>query len=362
MKEEHFLRAALRSYQEIRENYFQDLEDAAVEFSQEYNLVDALPLKLDDLKAIIQEQFGYQIDEEELAAHDKLSSYRSVFLNGGKPKLLLNSALLPRQLKFLLVREMGYQYLGLKERSNTSAPDDVDSFRQVLNDFKASYFAGALIMPRTKILPDMQTFFQLNTWSPYRLLEMLDRYDVTPEMLLYRFSELVPQFFGIKLHFLRFHKNDDYWLAKQFNLSQRLFLPNGIGLYEHYCRRWLALRLLRELKDDPDHFKETPLIGVQKSQFLESNERFLSFGFARPLALSPNIGSSVVIGFRITPELSQTIRFVDDPAIPAVIINETCERCSLTEAQCAVRGAEPKLLWAEIKMLERKAALNQLAT
>ena len=41
MKEEHFLRAALRSYQEIRENYFQDVENAAVEFSQTYNLVEA---------------------------------------------------------------------------------------------------------------------------------------------------------------------------------------------------------------------------------------------------------------------------------------------------------------------------------
>lgn len=360
MKEEHFLRAALRSYQEIRENYFEDLEDAAVNFAQDYDLADALPLNLVDLKTIIQDRFGYQLDEMRLAMHDKLSSYRSVFIGGAKPKLLLNSALLPCQIKFLLAREMGYQYLGLKERSNMSTPDDVDSFQQVLNDFKASYFAGALMMPKAKMLPDIQNFFQLDIWSPYRLLEMLERYDVTPEMLLYRFCELVPQFFGIKLHFLRFHKNGQYRLVKQLNLSQRLFLPSGIGLYEHHCRRWLALRLLREMKDDPDQFKQTPLVGVQNSQFLDSNERFLSFGFARPLALSPNIGSSVVVGFRVTPELNQTIRFVDDPAIPAVVINETCERCSLTESQCTVRGAEPTLLRAETERLERKAALNQL--
>ena len=36
LQEEDFLRAALRSYQEIHENYFQDLEDAALAFSSEF--------------------------------------------------------------------------------------------------------------------------------------------------------------------------------------------------------------------------------------------------------------------------------------------------------------------------------------
>ena len=35
---------------------------------------------------------------------------------------------------------------------------------------------------------------------------MLDRYQVTSEMLLYRFSEVMPQFFGVSLHFLRMHR------------------------------------------------------------------------------------------------------------------------------------------------------------
>lgn len=363
MKEEHFLRAALRSYQEIHENYFQELEDAAAGFMEQYRLKNELPLKLSSLQALIQNEFGYQIDDQRLVRHDKLASYRSVFIGGTKPKLLINAALHESQLKFLLARELGYQFLEIKERSDTSSPDKVDSFQQVLNDFKASYFAGALIMPRAAILADLQNLFQLDTWSPYRLLEMLEKHDVTPEMLLYRLSELIPQFFGVKPHFLRFHDNNNgYQLIKQLNLSDRLLLPSGIGLYEHYCRRWLSVRLLREMatRDSPEQFVKTPLVGVQVSQFLDSDERFLSFGFARPLALSPQVGSSVVIGFRITPDLKQIVRFVEDPKIPAVIINETCERCPLTEAQCAVRAAEPTILRAEKQKAERKAALNQL--
>lgn len=363
MKGEHFLRAALRSYQEIHENYFQELEDAAAKFVKKYRLEKKLPVQLADLEHIICNEFGYQLDETRLVNHNILSGYRSVFVGGVKPTLLLNTALHNRQIKFLLARELGYQFLGIKERAYTSSPDKVDSFQQVLNDFKASYFGGAVIMPRAAILADLQEFFQLNTWGPYRLLEMLETYDITPEMLLYRFSELIPQFFGIKLHFVRFHDSaHDYRLIKQLNMSHRLLLPSGIGLDEHHCRRWLAVRLLREMaaQNSTEDFTNTPLVGVQISEFLETNEQLLSFGFARPLALLQNVGSSVVVGFRVTPDLKQTIRFVEDPMIPTVIINETCERCPLTEDQCTVRGAEPSILWAETQKTERKAALNQL--
>jgi hypothetical protein len=256
---------------------------------------------------------------------------------------------------------LGYQYLKIKDRANTSAPDKVESFQQVLNDFKASYFAGALLMPRPAILADLQEFFQLNTWSPYRLLSMLEKYDVTPEMLLYRFCELIPQFFGIKLHFLRFQNaGDDYKLVKQLNMNN-LLLPSGIGLHEHYCRRWLAMRLLKELAAiHTGEMGAAPLVGAQISEFLESHERFLSFGFARPLVLSANVGSSVIVGFRVDADLKQIIRFVEDPAIPVVIINETCERCPLVGEQCTVRGAEPVILREEKTKAERKIALGQL--
>ena len=98
MKEEHFLRAALRSYQEIHENYFQELEDAATEFAAHYQLNHELPLPLTSLQALICDTFGYQLDDTLLAEQQALSSYRSVFIEGAKPKLLLNAALHPMQM------------------------------------------------------------------------------------------------------------------------------------------------------------------------------------------------------------------------------------------------------------------------
>jgi transcriptional regulator with XRE-family HTH domain/Zn-dependent peptidase ImmA (M78 family) len=367
LQEEEFLRAALRSYQEIHENYFPEVEDAAgrfvAEFGLNYPLEKGRPVKLSTLEAILREAYGYTIDDSTLANTADLTKYRSVFIPGKEPHLYFNNALYSRQVKFILARELGYNYLGLKERSQTSTPEKINSFQQLLNDFKAAYFGGALLMPQTSVREDLQAFFDTETWNPKLLTGMLMKYNVTPEMLFYRFSELVPQFFGLKLHFLRFHHvsgSKNYQLIKRLNMNQ-LLLPSGIGLNEHYCRRWLSIKLLREIsaQDIPKTAEEMP-VGVQLSEFLESQDKFLSIGFARQLVLSPSIFSSVVVGFRVDPVANQTIRFLEDPAIPHIIINETCEMCSLTANQCHLRGAEPILIQQQEEARARKLAINML--
>jgi transcriptional regulator with XRE-family HTH domain len=362
LTDEHFLRAALRSFQEIHENYFPELEDAAQAFAAEFALPEAEPVSQERLEAIIRDKYAFTLDWTRLATDERLNSYRSVLVAGSEPHLLLNSRLKSSQIKFLLLREIGYQFLDLTDRAFTSAPDQVDSFQQVYNDFRASYFAGAVLMPRAPMIDDIQTSFAQTTWQPELLMHLLERYDVTPEMLLYRFSELIPQFFGVPLHFLRFHSNDNrYRLIKQLNMS-RLLLPSGIALREHFCRRWLTVRLLRELESagGEQDFADKPLVGAQISEFYESRDRFLCLGFARPLSLSPSVNSSVIVGFRVDNELRRDVQFLNDPALPSVIINETCERCPLTPEQCTVRAVPPTLLQAEAARLRRREALQQL--
>lgn len=359
LKEEHFLRAMLRSYQEIHENYFPEIEGAAVEFSQEYGLDRDLPFRLDQLNTLLQDEFGYELEQETLAKTPKLAGYRSVFVQGDRPQLYINSLLRHRQIKFLLAREIGYQFLELEERSLTSTPDRADSFQQVLNDFKASYFGGALLMPSRFIVADIKDLFSQVTWQPQRLLDMLARYEVTPEMLFYRFSELIPEFFGLKLHFLRMHRvNNSFQLYKRLNMNQ-LQVPSGLALDEHYCRRWLSAKLLSQM-DSGEMTWDQPLVGIQRSEFLSTGDRFLNIGFARPLVLSPDVSSSVVVGFRDEPKLAQEIGFLDDPVVPTILINETCERCPLTAEECSVRAAEPAVLMEEQRKARRLEALNQL--
>jgi hypothetical protein len=96
------------------------------------------------------------------------------------------------------------------------------------------------------------------------------------------------------------------------------------------------------------------------SEFLGAGDRFLNIGFARPLVLSPDVSSSVVVGFRDEPELAQEISFLDDPVVPTVLINETCERCPLTAEDCSVRAAEPTVLIKEQEKARRLEALKRL--
>ena len=367
LREEEFLRAALRSYQEIHENYFPDLEEAVghfvAEFSSKFPLKEGQSINLSTLKRILCESFGYVIDDQTLAQTAELTRYRSIFIPGKEPRLFINNALYSRQVKFILARELGYSYLHLKERSKTSTPDKINTFQQLLNDFKAAYFGGALLMPQASLRENLQSFFDSETWQPNLLTAMLHAYNVTPEMLFYRFSELVPQFFGLKLHFLRFHNaagSANYQLVKQLNMNQ-LLVPSGIGLNEHHCRRWLSIRLLKEIaaQGEPKKADEMPT-GAQLSEFLESQDKFLSIGFARQLVLTPSIFSSVVVGFRVDAAVNKTIRFLEDPAIPHTIVNETCEMCSLTASQCRIRGAEPLLIQQREQERARKLAINVL--
>ena len=357
VREEHFLRTALRSYQEMQDNFFPEIEDEADKTVAEYGF--STPVSLDHLVRVLEEDHGYIVTFDTLAEDPDLCRLRSVMFRAGRRTLMINSRLSMGQQLVAVAREIGVRRLGLTQRSTTSPPRRVNSFDQALNDFKASYFAGALLMPRDVILPDVEEFFQQTTFQPERLQAMIDKYGVTPEILCYRLSELIPQHFGVELHFLRFDDaNGRYRVIKQLNLNN-LPVPTGFGFKEHYCRRWLTVRLLQEMQGK-EITPEKPLIGVQLSEFLDGSGHFLCFGFSRPLMLSLGTSASVILGFRVTPDLKETIRFVNDPEIPETMITGTCERCSLPKSECSLRAAEPEI-WQEQKDAERQQeALKRL--
>lgn len=352
---EHLYRAALRSYQELHENYFPDIERSVDEFARAAKIRSEPTPSFAELYSLIEKRFDYRLDEKRLSTNSRLQQFRSVLVKkrGNPPTLLINPALSERQKKFILAREIGYQVLGLKDRAMTSAPERVDSFEQVLNDFKASYFAGALLINRERLIADMKEFFAIERWKPQRFLEFLVRYEVTPEIFMYRLTEVLPQYLGIKLHFLRFnHEAGEYRLVKHLNMSQVL-IPGGTGLDEHYCRRWLAIRILHDLERESISRKKPaePIVGAQLSRFVDTNERFLCIAMARRLALNPAATSSVSLGFRFDEEFERICRFAQDPSVTRLDIDGTCERCRLTPEECRERAAPPRLL--ELQRIRR---------
>jgi transcriptional regulator with XRE-family HTH domain len=356
---EHLFRGALRAYQEHKHNYFEDIEEAVEEFDNNYGESGMSGYSYDQLYRLIHELYHYQIDETTIAEEPKLHSYRSVLIPRDELKLLINPRLNVAQRKFILAREIGYQFLGLKVRALTSAPERLGSFEQVLNDFKASYFAGALLIKNHSIRDDMARLFSMPTWRYKIMLELLDKYEVTPEILFYRISEIVPRFFGLKLHFLRYNEEQgQIRLAKQFNMT-RLLVPGGVGLGEHHCRRWLAIRLLRQLARGRKMQRQI-VVGAQISSFIDQSARFLDIGLARPLTVNQMANSSVSIGLKFDERLEKTVKFLHDKTIPRIEVDTSCERCPLEPEECKERAVAPTIFTQLKEQREREELLRRL--
>ncbi len=364
MRVEQFLFAALRSYQKMHTNYFEEIEQAVAAFIGEHRWKPEPPLSSEKLKSVLSEEYQYILDETTLAKYPELKGFRSIWINSPPPKLLLNSRLLPSQKAFLLGREIGFCYLHLEDRPATSSWLKVESFEQVLNNFKASYFSGALFINQDLLRDDLSGFFQNERWDSEAFLSLMRRYEATPEMFLYRLSQLIPKLFDLQeMFYLRFNNkagSDRFFLTKELNLS-RVTVPHSIGLNEHYCRRWLAIRMLSDLAaQQKDREVRAPIVAAQRSRFVDSDAEFFSITLARPLVLTEGTNSSITLGFLINDAFKKVVRFWDDPAVSRVEVNETCERCSLSEAQCADRVAPAVIHQKQQSQETREKVLSRL--
>ncbi len=352
LHDENFYFAALRAYQELRSNYFEEIEEAADVFVQKNNLPEngGVPSAL--LADLLKTQFDYKIDERGLEKYPELQSLRSVF-NPHKRRLLLNSRLSERQRAFQLAKELGFNVLNLKERPLASNFLRVNSFEETLNNYKAAYFAVAILVNRHAFVRDIGDFFKKEKWEENALLEMMAKYKASPEVLFQRFNVLTNDFRLEKVFFLRFIHNldrDEFDIDKELHLNRR-HQPHASGLNEHYCRRWLSLTLLRELQHRQQQGANSPHLfsGVQRASFLDTGEEYLCIAVAKPGYPTVGRNVSVTLGVQLDDHAKRTIRFWDDPAIPRATVNVTCQRCAL--ADCAERAAPPT---AVLKKEERK--------
>jgi len=361
---EHFLFAALRSYQQLHNNYFEDLEAAAASFREARDWAGT-PVSVQMLRQYLVDTYDYQIDTEALAADPDLASFRSVYRTNGTPVLYVNGQLLPAQQAFVFAREIGFQALGFENRPTTSSWIRAESFDQVLNNFKASYFAGALLIDQEAFVADVSDLLGAETWQPDRLDALVDQHQATPEMIFYRLTELLPARFDLEdIFFMRFYNeaHTDYTVMnKALNLSP-VPIPHGLGMDEHHCRRWPGLQLLRDLRAYRTNGRGTPPPGAraQRSHFMGQDMDYFVFSMARPLSLAPNTHSCVSIGLRIDATFKQTVRFWDDPALQDREVNLTCERCPLPPKACTERAAPPTLHRERDAQERKEAALDRL--
>jgi XRE family transcriptional regulator, fatty acid utilization regulator len=342
LKEENFYFAALRSYLELHNNYFEDIEQAVDRFCIEHGITTRRPIPVEALGQILEQRYGYVIVENGLDEYPELHNLRSVFIPK-KQQLLLNGNLTPMQRAFQFGKELGFNYLGIKERANTSSLLRGRTFEEVLNHSKAIYFSVALHLSRESFIEDLRQFFRKEKWDGEAFLGIMRKYDATPEMFYHRLTNIAPRFFGLKkLFFLRFiHEpaTGAFEIDKELHLSRRHH-PHGNAVLEHYCRRWVAISLLEDLRQmqQEGKFVDT-IVRAQRSHYYGTDDEYLCLTLARPAYPTPSQNVSVTLGLLVNAELKETIRFFEDPSIQLREVNKTCERCPVEN--CKERAAPP---------------------
>ena len=296
-----------------------------------------------------------------MALHPELQSLRSIY-NPHKKRLLLNNRLNESQRAFQLAKELGFNVLDLKDRPLTSSFMRVESFEQTLNNYKAAYFAVAILINRQAFVRDISTFFGQEKWNSQVLLQLMVKYKASPEVLFQRFNLLTNNFKLEKVFFLRFIHDldrDGFDIDKELHLNRR-HQPHASGLNEHYCRRWLSLTMLRDLQQQ-QQLSDNPslmLTGVQRASFLDTGEEYLCIAVAKPGYPSVGRNVSVTLGVLLDAHAKRTIRFWDDPAIPQIIVNVTCQRCHLLS--CTERAAPPTVILKREERHRMQALLEKL--
>ena len=354
LRNEHFYAAALRSYQDLYDNYFGELELAVKDFRKEAKIKGTVPYTFGFLEKTLKNKFGITTNRTDLAKKKDLIELRS-FYSEKKQTLYLQKELSTAQENFLLAREIGFQYLQLKERPYVTRILEVNSFEKLLNNFKASYFAAALLMDEDKLAADIRSFAEQRTWDEKNLLQLLDKYEVTPEMLLQRMTNVLPKHFGIKdLFFIRIKGERDlksYRMTKEIHLSQ-LHDPYGNVRNEHYCRRWISINIIKRLRTTRN---VKLLADAQISKYWQTTNEYLCLTIAKPDRLESKTSISVTIGLMMTDEVRQLFGFVGDPNLKYKEVHTTCERCSMPA--CGARVSPPLV----IEEKEEKDRLKELA-
>lgn len=347
---ESFYLASVRSFQEANNNYIDAMEEAVLAFAKTYQVDLTQPLKSKELEDILVEEYSYKINNTELASHTELDNLRSVFIPKSKT-LLLAKHIDDAQRTFIYAKEIAYNYLKISERLYTFSWIKFENFDQVLNNFYASYFAGALIIPRARLVDDLKLLFSKKSFKAKDFERIIKNYNASPESIYQRLTNILPKDFNLKsLFFLRFsHQKgtNDFKLNKELHLSKQQS-PHANETDEHYCRRWVSMKVLKSISaSNKDHEFD-----IQISNYPNEEKTYLVMSSATTDPFVANRYRSVSIGIQINNQFKRKVSFAESKSIPKAEVGVTCERCVIKN--CDVRQAKPNVITS--KLMDEKIA------
>ncbi|WP_425076300.1 helix-turn-helix domain-containing protein [Psychroserpens sp. S379A] len=332
---ESFFLASVRSFQEANNNYFDDLEQQVLKFSKAYQVDLTSPFTSKDIEEILIEEYGYIINETELSTYEALENLRSVFVPKTKT-LLLADGIDEAQRTFIYSKEIAYNFLGITDRLYTFPWIKFESFDQVLNNFYASYFAGALVIPKEALTLQLEAVFEKPSFDEALFVKTMNAFNASPESFYQRLTNILPKAFNIQnLFFLRFtHKlgTEKFHLKKELHLSHQ-HSPRANETNEHYCRRWVSLNVLKDISKS----KKSHEFDIQMSNYVGDNAKYLVLSSATKDPFREHQYRSISIGLLINKQLERKLKFFEDKNIKTEEVGVTCERCSIQN--CEVRQA-----------------------
>jgi XRE family transcriptional regulator, fatty acid utilization regulator len=361
MQTENIYTAALRSYQDMNDNYFGEVEAAVKRFKTDNNITVKHSFSTPYLEQLLLDRFGVSINRKKLAKDKSLKRVRSFYTEGGKI-LYINKDLDPAQENFLIARELGFQYLKIKERPYETVIMKAESFEKLFNNFKGSYFASALLMDEDELIKDITAWANNIQWHSDSFLKLFEKYNVTSEMMLQRLTNILPKHFKINdLFFIRLQTDETmktFKMTKELHLS-RIHKPYANELNEHYCRRWVSVNAIKQQRTLQQLDKNIHLVcDAQISQYWETDLSYFCITVAKPVVFNPKESISVTLGILIDDNARRLFRFLGDNTIKNKVVNTTCERCSMPD--CGERAVAPFEIEKMNEQKEIEAALAAL--
>lgn len=351
---ERFYFAVLRSFQELYDNYFPEIEEKSKTFAEENNIELNKNLQSQILETILTEQFEYQIQSENFEKYGTLCNLRSLFIPE-KKQLLLNEKLEKDQKTFILAKEIGFNVLSLKNRPNTYSWLDFGSFEEILNNFYASYFAGCLLISKEEIIDKTTDFFEQKTWDPKSFENLISEFTNSPETFYYRLTNVLSSELGIKdlfyLCLVKKKDSDRIQILKELHLNHQQ-APHSNATNEHYCRRWIAIKNLYDLKENES------LTAAQISHYKDQGFSYLVISTSQKNPFSDGSNRSYCLGILLNSQTLKKINFAKSPSVKAVEVGVTCEACSISD--CEVRAAPPVRLDKEQFNQDMKNAIGKI--
>ena len=354
LSKERFYFAVVRSFQELHDNYFPQIEAKANAFLAENNIISTKEHSSSLFKQILTDQYQYEIQAEDFSKYDTLINLRSLFIPE-KKLLLLNQLLEDEQKTFILAKEIGYNVLDLKVRPNTYSWLDFTSFEQLLNNYFASYFAGCILIQKDHLTERITKYFQHSSWEAESFEALIDEFTNSPETFYYRLTNILPGEFGVKdLFYLCFTKKkntDKIQIIKELHLNRQQ-APHAKATNEHYCRRWIAIKNLKNLKVNEK------LTAAQISHYKDSGLSYLVISTSQKNPFSDGTNRSYCLGILLNTHSLKKIKFAKSDKIKTENVGVTCETCSIID--CEVRQAPPLRLEKDLFNENMKKGIEKI--